>query len=161
MTRPPAKWVALGKLVGLTPFRASHITEEYRGWLNDPKLNRYLSKQHWTAAEAKNWVGECLRNERVRLFAVCRRRDSKHVGNVKLERECEWEDRPIVTLGILIGEPGRGYGAEAIRLAMGWAYRQWDARVVRAGIVTANAASIAAFAKAGFNFEPEVIWARC
>lgn len=163
-----ARWAIRGSLVALRRFSPSDITSEYLGWLNDPNISAYLRKQHWTKREATKWVAAQLGNPGVAFFMVCRAGGDEPIGTLKLEQEIGLiHDKEgsrggeIAVLGILIAKPGLGYGAEAIRLGVTWARREWQVVGVRAGIHTANARSIAAFAGAGFDFEPETVWATC
>lgn len=153
--------VEQGRLVYLCQFLATQrMNKAYIGWLNDTRFNRYLSRQRWSERQALAWVRRQNRNPSVRLFSVHRLRDGRMVGTIKLERKGTAGGRLyLVEIGVLIGIPGRGYGTEAICLAMRWARTGWLAGAFRAGIQTANARSIAAFAKAGFEFEPERVWA--
>lgn len=158
--------VEQGRLVYLCQFLAAQrMNKAYIGWLNDTRFNRYLSRQRWSERQALAWVRRQNRNPSVRLFSVHRLRDGRMVGTIKLERKgiagrgIAGRRLYLVEIGVLIGIPGRGYGTEAIRLAMRWARAGWLAGAFRAGIQTANARSIAAFAKAGFEFEPETVWA--
>ena len=164
-----ARWAIRGHVVALRRFRQADVTSEYLGWLNAPTLNRYLRKRHWTMREAKRWVAEKLRGgPQIALFMVCRAGGDEPIGTLKLEQEIGMihdeegsEGGKIAVLGLLIAKPGLGYGAEAIRLGMTWARREWGVVGVRAGIHTANARSIAAFAKAGFSFSPDIVSATC
>lgn len=147
------KWEARGRVVALRRMTFLDITDKYLRWLNDDATNAHLSRQRWNRRQAWTWLAERLKREDVVVFAVCLRIGHGMVGTVKVER-----NGPVAELGVLIGQPGRGYGTEAITLGVQWVRRTWRCPV-RAGIKTANARSIAAFANAGFTFEPESVWA--
>lgn len=160
-----ARWAIRGSLVALRRFRLADVSAEYVGWLNTPNLNRYLRKQHWTKREAKRWVAETLGGfPKVVFFMVCRAGGDEPIGTLKLEQEIGMIDcagGKIAVLGVLIAKPGLGYGTEAIQLGVAWARREWQIIGLRAGIHTANSRSIAAFAKAGFTFSPDIVSATC
>jgi RimJ/RimL family protein N-acetyltransferase len=80
--------------------------------------------------------------------------DGKVIGNLGLYN-ADSEARTI-ELGITIGDKdywGRGYGQEALRLAVDYAFRMRNIRKVYLSVHADNARAIAAYTKAGFAEE--------
>lgn len=143
-------------LLQLRPLTMEDVTEHYLSWFHDRDITRHLTTKRATRTSLRAWVKACLANSNVMVFAVIASNDM-HIGNVKLERHRNADASCWAELGILIGIPGAGYGEEAIRRATAWAIREWRVTSVRAGILTGNARSIAAFEKAGFALDPRRI----
>lgn len=124
----------------LTAFQNDLETELLGG--GDPP--RPTTREHM----AQLW--ERLSNDRSGASFVIEA-DGKVIGNLGLFN-ANVEARTM-ELGITIGDKdywGRGYGGEAVRLAVGYAFRMRNVRKVHLTVLATNARALAAYTKAGF-----------
>lgn len=90
------------------------------------------------------------------------RPEGRLIGEVGLQR-IDWKNR-LAHYAIIIGEPdarGRGYGAEATRLALGYAFGDLGLHRLDALCLAENAPALRALEGAGFRREGvrrEVVW---
>ncbi|HVL68430.1 MAG TPA: GNAT family N-acetyltransferase [Vicinamibacterales bacterium] len=148
--------VVEGDRIRLRPVRLADATERYVGWLNDPEVNRYLESRFETATveSVREFVAKMAADPNHALFAIERRDDSMHVGNIKLG-PVNWRHR-FGEIGLIIGDRecwGRGVATEAITLITAFAFERLHLHRVSAGCYEPNAASARAFERAGFSRE--------
>ena len=132
------------------------VNDEYVNWMNDPEVTKYMEarfRKH-TGESVLNFVENTVKRENSILLAIIAKDQNKHIGNVKLG--------PIDTehgfaiLGIMVGDKsywGKGYGPEAIKLAVDYAFNNLGLRKINADVYESNVGSIRAFQKAGFQEE--------
>ncbi len=134
-----------------------HVGPAYVGWLNDPRVNRYLESRFAVHAEedTRAFVASQLASD-ASLFLGIRSAalGGRHVGNIKLAPI----DRHHGTgeVGILVGEPeawGRGLASGAIAQLALIAREELGLRRLTAGCYASNEGSARAFVKAGFGIE--------
>lgn len=85
------------------------------------------------------------------LFRIRTVAEDQLIGFVALHG-IEWNNRSCM-MAIGIGEPeyrGRGYGGDAIRLILGYAFRELNLERVGLDVISYNAAAIGAYERAGF-----------
>jgi len=123
-------------------------------WEMDP--GRMATLSNWVAppseAAAKERIAKWSANEKDDLgFAIETLEDpAVLVGNVGL-----WGARPkdrCATLGIALGREhiGRGYGTDAMRVIVGYGFREMGLHRIQLGVAPFNPAGIRAYEKAGF-----------
>ena len=137
----------------LTPDR---VSAAYVGWLNDPEVNRFLESRfapqdHQRCIQFAEWA---LKSSDNILFGIRSCELNRHVGNIKLGPIL----RPhgLAEIGIMIGDQaawGKGVGRSAIQCVSNIAAHDLGLRKLTAGCYAANAGSVKAFTKAGFNVE--------
>jgi RimJ/RimL family protein N-acetyltransferase len=142
-----------GDLVRLEPLGPADITDEYVGWLNDPATFRYLgTKFGQTRASVQRYV-EGVHPPDL-LCRIVEKGSGAHVGNIALH-----SIHPVHRcgeLGIMIGSPaarGKGYGREACRLIIDYAFDHLNLHKVTAGTVDKNVAMKQVFLGLGFTIE--------
>jgi [ribosomal protein S5]-alanine N-acetyltransferase len=145
--------VVEGERIRLRPFREADATHRYVGWLNDPDVNRYLESRFETAtvASTREFVARMTADPNHAFFAIERREDGLHVGNIKLG-PVNWRHR-YAEIGLLIGERtcwGKGYATEAIRLIVRYGFDALGLHRLSAGCYLPNQGSARAFERAGF-----------
>lgn len=133
------------------------VSAAYVGWLNDPRVNRFLESRFvtHTLEGTREFVRQC-RADAGTLFLGIRSHalDGRHIGNVKLAPI----DRRhgLGEIGILIGEPdawGRGVASSTLAILKTIAQRQLGLRKLTAGVYISNVGSRKAFERVGFIVE--------
>lgn len=137
----------------LTP---EHVSEAYVGWLNDPKINRYLESRFAVQdrATVEAFVASMLASENNLFLGIADRELDRHVGNIKLGPIDRRHN--LGEIGIMIGDRqawGLGIGTRAISLLAEIAAAELGLRKLTAGCYGSNGASRKAFEKAGFHVE--------
>ena len=142
----------VGDLVALGPLRRD-LLPLYQRWINDFASVRTLAlpPQPMTfEAEAAWYDGHTSPNER--MFTIYERATWRPVGNTDL-RDIDHRNRSA-SFGILIGEPdarGKGYGTEATRLMLDYAFTALGLHNVLLTCYEFNLAGQRAYQKAGFK----------
>ena len=141
--------------VELFVLQESDVTDDYVGWLNNPRVNRFLESRF--EVHTRESVREFVRGhlfDPASLFCGIRSgaHSLKHVGNIKLSPIDR--NHRIAELGIMIGDEsawGKGIGTEAIRVMAGIARSELGLRKLTAGCYGSNTGSLIAFQRAGFE----------
>ena len=145
-----------GEKLYLRGLERSDLEGEYFDWLNDREVTKFLESGGFPNTLEKMeefYRNTALSNNNV-IFAIIDKKKDKHIGNIKLG-PINWITR-IAPLGIMIGNKeswGKGYGTEAIRLVVHYAFKRLNLHKVIAGAAAIHQASIRAFQKAGFEIE--------
>lgn len=142
-----------GRLVRLEPLGPEHVTDDYVGWLNDPETFQFLgTKFGQTRASVLRYV-EGIQSPDL-LCRIIVKASGAHVGNISLHSV-----HPVhrsAELGILIGVPdarGKGYGREACRLLIAYAFDHLNLHKITAGTVDQNTGMKRVFLGLGFTIE--------
>jgi len=145
-----------GRLVRL---RAPSLEDAERGhrWINDEETSKLLNGSYYprSLAAQEGWArtrAGTMGGFGRAAFAIETLDDERrHIGNCDLF-DASPEDR-WCWLGILIGEPAyrsRGYGADAIRTLMTFAFEDMNLEAVRLQVWSFNSRAIACYRKCGF-----------
>lgn len=145
-----------GTRLVLRDVQLADVPRGYLTWMNDSDTMQYLESRFMPHSEEDliSYVSAMQLDPAVRLLAVVRREDGRHIGNVKVGPIHEHHRR--ADIGILIGEPdcrGKGLGTEAISLLSDWAFAELGLEKLTAGAYETNIGSIRAFQRAGFHIE--------
>ena len=145
-----------GEKVYLRPLESDDLNAKYLGWLNDPEVNRYLEIGlfPYTKHQLEQYYDRLAETTNNVILAVAEKATDLHIGNVKLE-PINWVHRTAV-FGILIGDKskwGNGYGTEATKLALDYAFDRLNLRKVSLGVVVDNTAAFKTYQKLGFVVE--------
>lgn len=123
-------------------------------WFNDPEVRDFLTMYRpISTAEEEKWFEGHLEDQSSELFAV-ETADGVHIGNIGLH-DINWQYRQVA-LGIVIGEKeywGKGYGSDAIRTLLRFAFQEMNLRRVFLRVREDNARGIRAYEKCGFQQE--------
>lgn len=123
-------------------------------WFNDPEVREFLMMYRpLSTAEEEKWFEGQLEDQDSELFAI-ETADGVHIGNIGLHR-INWRDRKA-ELGIVIGEKeywGKGYGSDAIRTLLCFAFEEMNLHRVFLRAFEDNARGIRAYEKCGFQHE--------
>lgn len=146
-----------GPSLRLRPLRADDVPLLFR-WYSDPDV------RHWSyftedppglaTLEAHRERFEMIRDDPSQLLWCVEMRDGMPIGDLGLQDIQPLQKR--ADLSISIGEnayQGRGYGPEAIRLALDFAFESLDCRRVSLLVDCDNERAIRAYEKCGFERE--------
>lgn len=142
----------VGEKVALGPLRRDSISL-YRHWMNDFETIRgYDMPRPLTDEAIANWFERASTSENHILFTLYERETMRPIGHTGLLRV----DRSHRNgeFDLFIGEPesrGKGYGSEATRLVLDFAFNGLGFQSVYLRVLEFNAAGIRAYEKAGFQ----------
>jgi diamine N-acetyltransferase len=141
-----------GALVALGPL-CRDLLPLYQRWINDFSALRTLGAlppRPTTLEQESAWY-ESEQTNRI-AFTIYERATWQPIGNTSLH-EVDYRNRSAV-FGILIGETaarGKGYGTEATRLMLDYAFSALGLHSVMLTCAAFNQAGLRAYAKAGFR----------
>lgn len=151
----------MGRVIGeniiLREFRSEDLSA-MRGWVNDPDVTRYLSPRYYGRPQTWEQTEEYLRsilngNSGGVDFVVAEKEKLRYMGQVSLFL-LDYTARSAEMAIVLSGEHiGRGYGVEALRLLLKYAFEQMNLNRVYLTVSAENARAIRAYEKAGFVHE--------
>lgn len=143
----------LGGRIRLRAIERSDIPTFVR-WINDPEVIRNLLLYlPISQAQEEQWFEDYLRDTNRHIFGI-ETLQGKLIGNVALEH-VNWKDR-CAELGIVIGEKDhwdQGYGTEAVRALLGFAFREMNLHRVFLRVFEDNVRAIRCYEKCGFQHE--------
>jgi RimJ/RimL family protein N-acetyltransferase len=125
-------------------------------WFNDPEVRYWLSMSEapeFTLEGEQEWYEE-MRADPWRVVWCIETEDGQPIGNLALQAIDETHGR--ATFGISIGEKaywGRGYGTEALRAVLRYAFQEMGLRRVVLEADEDNARAIRCYEKCGFQRE--------
>jgi len=126
-------------------------------WFNDPEVRRHLlMHEPMSYAKEERWFEEHLSQRNEFMFAIEVKEGEAwvHIGNLGLHR-IDWKNR-VATFGIVIGEKAywdRGYGTEAVRTALRYAFFELGLNRVELETFSFNRRAIRCYEKVGFRHE--------
>ncbi len=140
-----------GERIYLSPISIDDA-ETYVKWLNDVKINQYLSCNN--SFFSLTGEREFLEKESSKefMFAIVKQDNDELIGNVGLDGvdyKCG-----IATLGIFIGEQenlSKGYGSEAIKLLLDFAFNELRLHNIMLTVYDMNERAQKAYKKCGFK----------
>jgi diamine N-acetyltransferase len=142
-----------GELVALGPRRREHIPL-YLRWINDFGTTQMLgiSPRPMTLEQETAWYEQTAADDGEVAFTIYERATGRAIGNCGLH-EVDLANRRTV-VGIMIGEPdarGRGYGTEAMRLLLDYAFTVLDLHSVMLTVFEYNGAGRRCYENVGFR----------
>jgi diamine N-acetyltransferase len=149
------RWqITRGPRVSLRAIEIEDLDRCWR-WMNDTEVRRFLGVAPFpiSRAEERQWIEGLPSRRDERQMAIVAE-DGVHIGNLGL-MNFDWTNRHA-ELGILIGEReywDKGYGAEAIRLLLGLAFRDMNLNCVWLRVFEYNLRGIRCYEKVGFIHE--------
>lgn len=145
-----------GERIYLRDVELKDVTVNYCGWLNDREVNQFLETRFssQTKASIEEYVRRMRQDSSSVFLAVILKDNHRHIGNIKMG-PINWIHR-FADISLLLGDKanwGKGYGTEAIRLTIQYAFEKLNLHRLQATIYETNQGSIKAFKKAGFSEE--------
>lgn len=152
------------KLVGtkviLRPLRMSDAPRFVR-WLADEDVTRLLGRTQPppTLQQEKSWIREELKKNPMHVFAIDTR-SGKHIGSAGLHTCIAGG---TAEFGIFIGDKtawGKGYGTEATKLVLDYAFFKLGAHRVELKVYAPNIGAKKVYQRVGFTHEGTMRQAR-
>ncbi|HHH41973.1 MAG TPA: N-acetyltransferase [Chloroflexi bacterium] len=146
----------VGRLVQLGPLKREYLPQ-YLAWVNDPEVGRYLfpgQMRFLTSEDEEEWFDRVRKAQDQIVFAILTVEGGHLLGNCGL-RNIDWKNR-CASFGIFIGNKrfwGKGYGTEATRLLLRYAFEELNLHRVELEVYDFNTRAIRAYEKAGFRRE--------
>ncbi|MEW5766976.1 MAG: GNAT family protein [bacterium] len=142
-----------GERIYLREVRLSDVNGDYYSWMNDNEVTQYTESRFYPYSREKieNFITKIEKEGDSVFLAIIVKEGDKHIGNIKIG-PINWIHR-FADVGIIIGERtcwGKGFGTEAIRLVVDYAFNKLNLHKLTAGCYVNNPSSIRAFKKAGF-----------
>ncbi len=143
----------VGERVALGPHRRN-LLPVYQRWINDFATMRTLAlpPAPMTLEAETAWYDSMAQSTTERVFTVYERKSGRPIGNTGLHG-VDHRNR-TATFGLLIGEPGargKGYGTEATRLVLDYAFTGLGLHNVMLTVYEFNLAARRVYEKAGFR----------
>jgi RimJ/RimL family protein N-acetyltransferase len=141
-----------GARVRLEPPLTDHLATFVR-WFADPVVTRYLYRR-WPPSlrQEEQWFEGMAASQEDLLWSVAVRDAGTLAGVIAFHR-VSWRDRHG-WLEVVLGERrewGKGYGTEAMRLCVGYAFRELGFEKVLASVYSDHPASLRMVEKVGFR----------
>lgn len=154
-----SKAFLVGKRLYLRPLLKSDITERYLSWLNDAAVTRYIETGLFpvTKKDLEEFYKKIKVSKTDIMFAIIDKEHDLHIGNIKVGG-INWVHR-FADLGIMIGDKaywGKGYGEEACRLLLRYAFNRLNLNKVTLGSYSTNLAALKTYKKVGFKIEGRI-----
>lgn len=132
------------------------VNDTYCKWMNDPEINQYMETRFYLQNKAS--IMEIVKKHKDKsdepFFAICLKKNNKHVGNIKLGpiNYCH----QTADISYFIGERscwGLGIASEAIKLVVQFGFFTLALKKISAGTYYSNSGSQAVLKKNGFSLE--------
>ena len=141
------------KHIYLREVSLSDASDDYYRWMNDPETIRYLESRFTPVSipMLQSYIRQEAENPDSIFMAIVTKDKDRHIGNFKIHRIDMYHR--IAELSLMIGAKeyrGKGYGTEAIRMVVNYAFKTLNLRKLTANVYANNTGSIKAFKKANF-----------
>ena len=144
-----------GETIYLRPLEMADVDGGYLSWVNNAELGRFMSSMVFPSSRRRleKYVAAQLDDPSIVFFAVCDKQTDEHVGNIKLG-PINWPSRKA-EYGRLFGPAarGKGFGSEAVRLVLRYAFEVLGLNKVTAGCISTNKGAIRSNEKGGLKVE--------
>ena len=143
-----------GKRIRLWSLEKFDVGRNYN-WGNDPEIIRLtgMSPYPKSTVDLERWFEGICVNPNLKMFAI-KTTEGEYIGNIEIS-DIDWR-AGCGEVGLLIGEPhfrGQGYGAEAIRLLVGFAFDEMRMHRLAARVLAFNTRAQRTFDLCGFARE--------
>ena len=128
-------------------------TDNVIAWRNNPRVrHNFIYQGLFTAEGHLNWIKTQVEPGHVVQFIICEKDSDRAVGSVYF-RDIDRE-RKCAEYGIFIGEDdavGKGYGTQAARLALSYAFSEMQLEFVFLRVFADNTGARKSYERAGFR----------
>jgi RimJ/RimL family protein N-acetyltransferase len=148
-----------GQLVKLTAFNADADLAAFARWSLDAEYDRLLDSapaRQWTASQLKEGAEKWFYPPENHEFVIRALADDRLLGSVGLGVDWAHGDAFV---GIGLGERGywgRGYGSDALRVSLRYAFTELNLHRVTLNVFAYNARAVRSYEKSGFVVEGRV-----
>jgi RimJ/RimL family protein N-acetyltransferase len=126
--------------------------DQLRAWYNDPSIFPFMGRHEpLTDRDQRDWFNGLHANNGTKVFAVDSRDTAELIGSLTLRNLLDSARRG--ELGILIGQASSGYGSDAIRTLLTYAFEGLSLNCVSLEVRGDNRRAITAYMRAGFRPE--------
>lgn len=149
-----------GEVVRLSAVDAGELGRAYAGWNRDSELKRLLDTEAARLYFSK--AGAAFFEKMIKedpptnhYFAIRALEDDRLLGDINLDVINNWGSRDSF-VGLGIGDRrdwGRGYGTDALKIALRFAFTEINLRRVTLTVFEYNPRAIRSYEKAGFQHE--------
>ena len=148
-----------GKLVRLAAQEIQPMAEAYSKWSCDSEYWRLLDSglvRPFSVKNTKEWIEKNQEKERPDQFSFAIRNleDDRLIGDIGLDG-IQWTHKDAF-VGIGLGERefwGKGYGTDAMRILLHYAFRELNLHRVSLDVFEYNPRAMRSYEKAGFKYE--------
>jgi len=146
----------VGKKIYLRPLNIEDLKKGYLYWINNPEVNTFImaARVPTPYVKLKEYYEKVTASHNDVMFAIVIKKTDKYIGNIKLGN-IDWINRSA-EVGRFIGEKrywSKGYGTEALKLLMDYAFNTLNLNRICNRIVIDNIASIKSCEKLGMKKE--------
>jgi RimJ/RimL family protein N-acetyltransferase len=146
----------IGENIYLRPLNPEDLKKGYLKWINNPEINRYLMVGTRPTSFPKlcEYYEKIMKSDRDVMFAIVVKKTDKHIGNIKIG-DIDWINRHA-NCGRLIGDKrywDKGYGTEALRLVIDYAFNTLNLNRVYTGALVDNVGAIKSCERVGMKKE--------
>ena len=149
-----------GELVRLSAFDHEELGKAYAGWGRDSELQRLFNSGASVLHSAKasaDFFEKMLKEDSPAgyFFGIRKLDDNRLLGDINLEVINNWGSRDsFVGIGIGSREDwGKGYGTDAMKIALRFAFTELNLRRVTLTVFEYNPRAIRSYEKVGFQHE--------
>lgn len=130
--------------------------EHYYKWINDPDVADMLGIAHFPISidSEREWVEKQLQPELAQRHFTILTKQGRPIGNIGFN-SIDYTNRSAV-IGVMIGEKrlwDKGYGTDAVRTLLRFAFETMGLNKVSLKVASANARALACYKKCGFVVE--------
>ncbi len=147
----------IGKHIMLREYRQDDYAR-IRQWVNDRETTKYLSPIFWfpqSETDTSDFLSRAMRSApNAAFFVIADVNDESYIGQLDIF-EINWKIR-LGKLGTVIGDEdrrGKGYGTEALRLLIDYAFGILGLERLELEVYAENKRAARCYEKAGFVFE--------
>lgn len=147
----------IGKKIYLRGLEEKDLAGDYFQWFNDIETCRYNSHATFPNSEKRmhDYFNYVQGSKDIVVFAIIDRKSDKHVGNISLQN-IDWISRNAEVAFIVDKKHwGKGYGYEAGRLVIDYAFERLNLVRVHCGTSSKNVAMQKLALKLGMKKEGE------
>lgn len=118
---------------------------------NDRVFQNFIFSEKFTEDMHNHWMDTKVKSGEVVQFIICVRETNKEIGSVYF-RDIDYK-KGVAEYGIFIGddaETGKGYGKEAAKLALEYAFNVLDLKMIFLRVFADNVSAVSSYKAAGF-----------
>lgn len=146
----------VGQKVYLRPLEREDLKGDYRNWVNDHEITRYIEAGTFPLADddLQTFFEENLHSPNSVLFAIVEKETNKHIGNAQV-KNINWLHR-TAGRGIMIGNKscwGKGYGLEVVNLLNKYIFEYLNLNKFKSSTCADNIAVQRINERAGYELE--------